>query len=180
MLFRAYAVLLRAIGPATHAIMPMQSLCARCLEAGVGQITNYLATGNLLAITTLAAADLKEIVEAAVRSFGLSNGVFVRDRVALDTIIAGNPFPEATCARPSQVIVCFGPDSGLDGRWVDSYPGPERLVLSGHDLYVDYPAETISKSKLVPGMIERRSRAQLTFRNWNTVTGIANRLVQAG
>ena len=176
MLTRAYAVLLRAIGPATHGVMPMRTLCARCHEMGIGQVTSYLATGNLLVVTALDAAGLKERVSAAVRSFGLRNDVFVRDRAALDALVANNPFPEATSTRASQVIVCFGPDSGFEADWMAGFPGPERLVLSGHDLYVDYPDRTISKSKLPPGTIERRGRALLTFRNWNTVTGIARRL----
>jgi len=48
------------------------------------------------------------------------------------------------------------------------YDGPERVHLSGGEVFVDY-VEGVARSKLTAGRLERIFGRPGTARNWNTI-----------
>jgi uncharacterized protein (DUF1697 family) len=167
-----FVALIRAIGPATHARMSMRDLTEACRRVGFADARSWITTGNLVLETEGTEETAEAMVSEALQSFGLANEVVIRTPDRLAAIVAANPFPEAVRDRPSELAVCFVKDPGRGFDGLDLRSGPERIVRVGSDLVVDYAGQ-VSKSKLLPAAIERRTGARLTFRNWNTLTRLA-------
>lgn len=160
--------LIRAIGPLTHAKMPMAGLREACAKAGFSDVSTVLATGNVLLRTGESREKTLSKLRAVVNGFGLDNAVVLRTPVELAEIAAANPFPDAI-DHPSDYAVFFLAEPAKDTGWIAGHTGSERLHLRGTDLYVDYP-EGVTGSRLMPAKIEKRLGVVTTFRNWNTVT----------
>jgi len=167
-----FVALIRAIGPATHAKMSMRDLTEACRRAGFADARSWITTGNLVLATEKTAKEAEVMVGDALRSFGLANEVVIRTPDELAAIVRADPFPDAVRDRPSELAVCFVKDPGRGFDCLNPPTGHERLARVGGDLVVDYVGQ-ISKSKLLPAVIERRTGARLTFRNWNTLTRLA-------
>jgi len=169
-----YIVLIRAIGPETHAVMSMPALSARCVEAGLEDTNVCGATGNLVVRAKLQETTVQRRVQSVIASFGLDKPVFVWRRERLLSVLAANPMPEAAIARPSQLIVMtFGAARDLIGREaLSSQTDTERFAWVGDDLVVDY-VHGVARPKLPPQRIEARLKTKGTFRNWNTLTKLA-------
>jgi uncharacterized protein (DUF1697 family) len=180
-----FIALLRAIGPETHARMSMRDLREACAAAGLPRVTTVLATGNLICDTRKRAASVQAILDRVLRGFGLDNPVFLRRPDELAAILGADPFPVASQNRPSELAVCFlagAPGAETRTRFeqfLAQYPGPERVAFVGREIVVDYPAG-IARSKLMPGVIERRLGMPATARNWNTVRRLATMSGSAG
>ncbi|KRC78864.1 DUF1697 domain-containing protein [Sphingomonas sp. Root241] len=167
-----FVALIRAIGPSTHAKMSMRDLTEACRRAGLVEARSWITTGNLVLATTGTAEDAEAMVGEALRSFGLGNEVVIRTSDELAAIVAANPFPEAVLDRAHEMAVCFVKSAGRGFDGLDRHSGRERLARVGIDLVVDYAGQ-MSRSKLLPSAIERRTGARLTFRNWNTLIRLA-------
>jgi len=167
-----YIGLIRAIGPMTHAKMPMAALREACVNAGFTDVATVLATGNVLFRAEGGRAAALRKLQGVVNGFGLDNAVILRTPAELARIVAGNPFADAAADHPSALVVFFLADPPRDTDWLADHPGPERLSLSGLDLYVDYPGP-IATTKLPPAKVEKRLGVTTTFRSWNTVVKLA-------
>ena len=168
----AYVALLRGIGPATHARMPLGKLAEACKAAGLDDIEVVGSTGNLVISSGQSQAAVESLVSAAVKSFGLSSEVFTRTARQLKMLVGLAPFPDAAADRPDRLGICF---FHRDPRWPKDYlahAGPEQLKMFSNHLIVDYGAR-ISVSRLT---IEKTVGARMTQRNWTSVLRIAERL----
>jgi uncharacterized protein (DUF1697 family) len=165
-----FIALIRAIGPATHALMSMRDLRERCAAAGLEDVATYIQTGNIIIKTRRSPANVQAIVEKVLKSFGLANLVVLREVGELAAILADNPFPEGAIARPDQLAVCFmSGDPGDDGlARLGGHKGPERVKPIGRNICIDY-VNGIQGSKLMPAVVERWLGMQGTARNWNTL-----------
>jgi uncharacterized protein (DUF1697 family) len=163
--------LLRAIGPETHAKMSMADLRAACLEAGFARAETFIATGNLILETQQSVAEVQTLLQSILRGFNLDKPVMLRRPRELAALVAANPFPEAASARPRDLVLCFlaGRPKREGAEMLERYEGPERFLLIGRDLYIDY-AGGIAGSRLSPMVVERRLGLQATARNWNTAS----------
>jgi uncharacterized protein (DUF1697 family) len=174
---RPYAVLIRAIGGATHRKMPLADLCRDMDAAGFGDVRNYLSTGNVLLRSAKAPAVVARKVEELIARYGLALPVFVRRPVEIRRALAADPFPDASRDRPARMLVTFFnepvPDEAV--RILEDRDGPERIVAGGRELYIDF-AEGVGVSWLTPNVIERAVGRPGTARNWNTLRGILERL----
>lgn len=170
-----FIVLLRAIGPVTHKVMSMADWRDASEENGFVAPETYLATGNMIVEATGSISDVIERMDAVVRRCGLGAGnkAFVRKAATLRRLIKANPFPKATMRRPAQVSVHFMERARPDFGWVESYEGAEPIHIEGNHLIVDY-GDTAGQSLRLPGIIEKRS-GLATARNWNTLSGLAQR-----
>jgi len=163
-----YVALLRAIGPITHAKMPLQELANRL----GGDAVNIGNTGNVVFSSEESAGAARTQVTAAVHSFGLQSEVFIRTRRQVQMLVGLSPFPEAQEKWPSALGVCFFHKAP---RWPEAYrdyAGPEKLLTFSDHLIVDYGGR-MTGSKL---MIEKTTGARMTQRNWSTVLRIAEKL----
>jgi uncharacterized protein (DUF1697 family) len=167
-----YVALLRGIGPATHAKMPLGALAETCAAAGLRNVINVGNTGNLVLSSDQPQDEVEAVVGKAVTSFGLSNEVFTRTERQLKKLLDAAPFPEAIREWPGRVGVCFfHRDPSWPRAYLD-YAGPERMMTLSSHLIVDYGAQ-ISVSRLT---IEKTVGARMTQRNWSSVLRIATAL----
>ncbi len=165
-----FAAFIRAIGPETHRVMPQVELCAWCADLGLCATKSYIASGNLHLRSPHDAMKTSRLVEKAIKGFGLVRPVYTRDAAALDAIIAANPFPDAARERPSLLSVSLF-DESFDAALVEAvlaWPGPERIAIRPHAVYVDYSTGQ-GTSKINPPILERRLKRVGTARNWNTI-----------
>ena len=170
----AYLALLRGIGPATHAKMPLGKLAESCTTAGLDDVTVVGSTGNLVFSSAEPQAAVEALVTASVKSFGLATEVFTRTARQIQMLVGRAPFPEAAAERPDRLGVCF---FHKDPPWPKAYlthPGPERLQMFSNHLIVDYGAR-ISVSRLT---VEKTVGARMTQRNWTSVLRIAAALAR--
>ena len=166
----AFAAFIRAIGPQTHAVMPLPKLRAACEKREMRDVKSYIASGNLYFRSALQATECSRIVSAEISKFGLQLEAFTRSSEELDKVIADNPFPEAAQHRPSQLAAILF-DHEFDESLVKdllSWPGPEALAVRPGVVYVDYVAGQ-GRSKINSPIIERRMKRVGTARNWNTI-----------
>ncbi|MGY2734223.1 DUF1697 domain-containing protein [Sphingomonas sp. UYP23] len=159
--------------------LPMADLKALVEALGYCEVATLLASGNVVfACDETDGARVEARLEAALDGYGLKTDVVVRSAADLQAILAANPFPEATLARSSHVVVLFHRDSvsaeRLDGLPA-VYAGREALVVRGRELYVDY-VDGIGESKLPQAMAKLKFPKLATARNWNTVVKLASLL----
>jgi uncharacterized protein (DUF1697 family) len=128
-----FIALLRAINVGGAGKLPMQDLKAACEEIGLGRVSTYIASGNVVFDTDKSAAAVKTMITDLLRDrFGLTkNHVLIRTPGRLAKVIAGNPFAAAAAKRPNLLMVSF-----LDGLpqpgaadALAAHAGPERLHL---------------------------------------------------
>ena len=164
-----YVALLRGIGPATHAKMPLGSLAENCAAAGLGRVINVGNTGNLVFGSDKPQGAVEAIVTKGVASFGLGNEVFTRTERQVRKLLELAPFADAAAERPARLGVCFFHKDPSWPRGYLDYTGPERMTTLSNHLIVDY-GEQISVSRLT---IEKTVGARMTQRNWSSILRIA-------
>lgn len=167
-----YVLLLRAIGPATHAKMKMADLRQGCEDAGFSDVTTVGNTGNLILRSTKSPHAARRVVQGVVDAFGLSPSceVFVRTPVQMRYVVDANPFPEAAFERPAQVGVCVFHDSPRWPAAIRNHPGPQKFATVGAHLVVDYPRPDQAGID-----IEKMAGARMTQRNWRVFANLAAR-----
>lgn len=164
------AALLRAVNVGGRQVRMAE--LREALADPFGEVRTLLASGNVV----LDAPDPSPALEARLEvifqaRFGFVAEFLVRDAAELDGVIAANPFPEEVADRPAKVAVTFfrdPPDPALAVRTAAEHDGPERAVLIGRELYVDYPAG-LGVSTLDRTMRRLKWPKLATTRNWNTV-----------
>lgn len=165
----AYVALLRAIGPVTHAAMPLGRLATACSAAGLETVRSIGNTGNLVFASPRPQAEVERLVGDAITGFGLANDVFTRTARQFRKLIDAAPFPDAAAERPAQLGVCF---FHKDPSWPAAYlhyRGPERLTMLSNHLIIDYGGAA-STSRLT---VEKTVGARMTQRSWSSILRIA-------
>ncbi len=158
-----YIALLRAVNVGGTGLLPMATLKAMCASSGFTEVRTYIASGNVVFLTTQTASQAKAALECRLRTYaGKPVGVIIRTPDEMADILSANPFPEAI---PKSTMVVFlddpPPDDALDhvqGR------GDEALHLGKREIYIAYRAG-IGRSRLRIPAAEKG-----TARNLNTIT----------
>jgi uncharacterized protein (DUF1697 family) len=140
---------------------------------GFTEVKTILASGNVV----FEAGDAKpetlerDLHAALEKATGLKSEVFVRNRADLEKLVEANPFKDEAKERPSFLVVSFHRDTpghaAID-KLLESYDGPERMVIVGRELFTDFP-DGQGRSNLIPVMQKARLSHGNTGRNWNTV-----------
>jgi uncharacterized protein (DUF1697 family) len=86
-------------------------------------------------------------------------------------VVRANPFPDAARERPAEVGVCSFHDKPPWPAAARAFKGPQRLVVVGAHLIVEYPAG-IGASRLD---IEKLVGARMTMRNWRVFARLADK-----
>lgn len=165
-----WIALLRGIGPNTHKVMKLKDLVSSCEREGFAGVTSVLATGNLVFCSKEPEKRIGETLDKLVRSFGLTNQVFLRRPENLAAVTRGNPFADAAAERPNHLLVLFlnKPVDPAAAESIVGYSGPERSKIVGREIYIDY-REGVGRSQLTPALLERKLGQPGTARNWNTI-----------
>ena len=166
-----FIAVLRAVNVGGTGKLPMKELKAACEQAGLNQVSTYIASGNLVFEHGGSTTESQAIIAGILRDrFGLiKNHTIIRTPDALSRALQANPFPETAQARPAGLILQFLEATPPEGaaEALAKWAGPERMHLSGDHLYIDYVAGA-GTSKLTPAYLERALRVAGTARNWNT------------
>lgn len=143
-----------------------------CAAAGLTDAKTFIATGNLLFSSAETESAIVSKIDKVVKSFGLGNEIYVRTKSEVAQILAGNPMPQAALAHPNHLLVLML-EKAVESSELELWPGPERIIAHGRDVYIDYPVD-VGHSKLTPAVIERKLGARGTARNWNTMTRLVD------
>jgi uncharacterized protein (DUF1697 family) len=157
-----YIALLRAVNVGGTGKLAMTDLKRLCEEAGFQSVKTYIASGNVVFASRLAAASVKKRLEQHLEQFaGKPIGVAVRTTEEMEAVLKANPFPRA---KPSWCVAIFldhppPPDAlgAIKGQ------ANEEVALGQREIYVNF-GEGMGRSKLrIP------AAADGTARNMNTV-----------
>jgi len=162
-----YVALLRAVNVGGTGKLSMTDLKALCVELGFGRVETYIASGNVVFDSGLAADSVESRLKVRLLAYaGKAVGVFVRTAEEMKLVLDGNPFADK---EPNRTYAFFLPESlaaealhGIRGR------ADEEVRLGKQEIYVYYPSR-MGKSKLqIP------AAKSGTARNLNTVAKLVD------
>lgn len=171
-----FVVLLRGINVGGHNRVPMADLRDALAAHGFGDVSTYIASGNVLldAGDRLEAVVVDDVAEVVAERFGLSIPIVARAVTDWPAILSANPFPDAE-AEPKLLHVSLcdrAPEpEAIAGFDADAH-APDRLEVIGRELYLWYP-NGAGRSKLTGALLERKLEVTTTARNWSTMLKLA-------
>jgi uncharacterized protein (DUF1697 family) len=161
-----YIALLRAVNVGGTGKLPMPELRAMCEAIGFTNVRTYIASGNVVFESRLAAASVKKQLEQRLEDYaGKPVGVLLRNAKEIAAVLADNPFADAPPERTVALFLDAAPPA--DALDTLSGQGSEQLALGKREIYVFYP-DGIGRSKL-----KIAAGKNGTARNMNTVATLA-------
>ena len=129
---------LRAVNVTGTGKLQMAPFRARCETAGFANVRSYIASGNILVDSRLAASTVQRRIEAlATEMVGKHTAVFVRSPRELESALRANPFRNADPARVMVLFLAAPPAAAALVDWPT--PGDEELRLVGRELFIHFP-----------------------------------------
>jgi uncharacterized protein (DUF1697 family) len=163
--------LLRAVNLGARNKVPMAELRALLGEAGYSGVRTYIASGNVLLDASddraTVAAELERLIAEA---FQVSTTAIMRTPDELAGVVARHPFGRDT-SRSHVVFLTREPEPESAERLAAADHSPDRAVLAGPDVYLQYPAG-VQGSRLSAARLERLLGLRGTHRNWRTVAAL--------
>ncbi len=164
--------LLRGINVGGKNTVPMAALRDLFVSLGHDDVATLLQSGNV--VFTGSGHAVPGDLEAAIsEQFAITCRVIVVSRDELEQVVADNPFAEY---QPTTVHVGFvgAPPDQQSVTTIDAGSfAPEELVPGDRHLYLHLPGG-MGRARM-PSQLERRLGVPITFRNWTTVTRLADR-----
>jgi len=161
-----YVALIRAVNVGGTGKLPMAALKKICNDAGCSKVETYIASGNVVFDSKLAASKVKAVLEKYLGDHvGRKMDVLLRTAPEMKAVLKANPFPKA----PAKFSVVFFLDKAPPAGALKHATGinGEKIRLGKREIYVHYPSG-MGKSKLkIP------AAAAGTARNMNTVAKLA-------
>lgn len=152
--------------------LPMKALAAMFADAGCGDVSTYIASGNVVFDAAAALAERLPalIAKRVTADFTIKVPVVVRSATELAAVVHDNPFL-ASGADPVTLAVMFLADkpparavAALDqGR----SPGDE-FIVRGRDIYLRL-RNGFAETKLTNAYFDSKLATVSTARNWRTV-----------
>ena len=162
----AYIALLRAVNVGGTGKLPMTELKAMCEKAGFTKVKTYIASGNVVFLSSKSESQVKKLLETALEAYaGKPVGVHVRTPAEMAAVLAANPFPQAPTNRTVAIFIDTKPPADA----LDHATGvrEEKMALGAHEIYVYY-GDGMADSKLKIPVAKTG-----TARNLNTVAKLA-------
>jgi uncharacterized protein (DUF1697 family) len=159
-----YIAFLRGINVGGNTMIPMPGLKSMYEKLGFANVRTFIQSGNVLFESKLAEKMLVKKMERALQQkMHKDIPVVIRTSKQLESIVANNPFSKA---KPEQVGVMFFPEPVQKELFKGiSIPGPEKVEISGREIYIHYP-NGMGRSKLKLPALPQKA----TVRNINTIT----------
>ena len=169
----AFVSLFRGINVGGQRKVKMAELKELHESLGLEDVFTYIQSGNVVFSSDEGDVERlrRQIEDGFEQNFGFHSDVFVRSSVELGGIIEHNPFQNQPGRAPNWIVVMFlgtRPDDAAQKNLLETYVGPEELFVNGKELHVYY-TNGIGRSKLMPGLLEKKLKTVGTARNWNTV-----------
>jgi uncharacterized protein (DUF1697 family) len=90
-----YIALLRAVNVGGTGKLPMADLKALCAQLGFARIETYIASGNVVFDSELAAGKVRALLEKGLRALaGKGIDTFVRTAADMRGVLTSNPFKD--------------------------------------------------------------------------------------
>jgi uncharacterized protein (DUF1697 family) len=161
-----YIALLRAVNVGGRKVI-MTDLAAMLGELGFVCGQTYIASGNALFASSLGEPEVKAMLEARLDAYlGKPVGVMVRTAEEMAAVAAANPFAEEPGNRVAAIFLDAVPPADAEAQ--ARHRADERIASGTRELYVDYGALGMGRSKLVIPAAKTG-----TARNMNTVATLA-------
>jgi uncharacterized protein (DUF1697 family) len=162
----AYVALLRAINVGGTGRLLMSDLVAMCRDAGFVRVETYIASGNVVFESKVAAPRIKAELEIRLQAHaGKPIGVVVRTASEMQDVLDANPFPKAEPRLTYAIFLDSPPPS--DALIHARGRKDEDMRLGKREIFVLYPSG-VGLSKL------RIPAAKTgTARNMNTIATLA-------
>lgn len=176
-----YIALLRGINVGTSGRIRMDALKRLFEEAGLGNVTTFIQSGNVLFDSLLSESDAKETIERALKEgANISTVAVIRTADELRQIILGAPFTadeisaaQAENAEGESYHVCLlpkEPDAAALRKLNVIDPSIDRFSCIGRTVYL-LLRQSIRTSKLALRM--QKIFPDMTVRNWNTMSKLS-------
>jgi uncharacterized protein (DUF1697 family) len=166
-----HIALLRGINLGSRNRVSMPDLRELLAGHGYGDVRTLVQSGNVVLTSRISAARLERELQSQIAAgLGVDTPVIVRSRDELADVIARDPLGHVV-DNPKLYQVTFlaaAPDPELVRELRAADVAPERLELSGRELYTWHP-DGIRRSK-VDRLRTMKKLPSGTARNWNTVT----------
>ena len=162
----AYVALLRGVNLMGGTTLRMADLKALAADLGLQSVRTFIASGNLLFISSKNERAVKSLLEDAVaKHMSRDVGVMVRTGEEIAAVVRANPFEDEPGNRVVAIFLDEAPPkAAISGA---KNVADERLALGRREIYVHYPGGQ-GRSKLrIP------AAAKGTARNMNTVAKLA-------
>lgn len=135
-------------------------------DLGLGEVTTYLASGNVTLATDVSAADLQAMVERALtEAFAYDAHVLVYERAALATIVAEYPYGD-DADHHRYAVFC---DSAATAVALGDQAGDEPVTVAGTVVYWQCPKGSSLDTPFAKVLAKRAYKAVTTTRTLNTV-----------
>ena len=169
--------MLRGINVGGNTMIKMTELKTSFENLGFKNVASYINSGNLAFDAVKAAeeklvATIENVIE---RDFGLDIQVMVRDRAAIEDVLANNPFAgEFESHKEMHVLFMKGnmPDEKAEQLY-EHQTKNERFAVRDREIYCHLRVG-FADSLLGKGFIERKLKIAITARNWRTVERLAS------
>lgn len=173
-----WVVLLRAVNLGARNKVPMAQLRALLEEAGYGNVRTYIASGNVLLDGPSGRAAVARKLERLIAdAFEVETTAIVRSPKELSAVVDGHPFGRDT-SRSHVVFLADKPTKKAAESLAAADHSPDRAVVAGRDVYVQYPAG-VQGARLSAARLERLLEVPGTHRNWRTVAAVAELAAEA-
>lgn len=169
-----YAAFLRGVN--VGGVTLKMSAVAKALEdAGFGDVTTVLASGNVLLTSAAGAGGVRTKAEKALRDeFGYEAWVLVYDVDTLADISAGYPFEREVDGHHSYIT--FVSDDDVLRELAALEAGPGEVIAAGAGvLYWQVPRASTLDSAIGKTMGKKRYKSSTTTRNLRTIDKLLRR-----
>ena len=166
-----YIILLRGVTPSGKNKVPMAQLRKVLAQAGFSNVRTYIQTGNVLVDTEFSAIETENHIHNLIKEhIGPDLAVIVRTGIALQKLLANNPFQEGyDISRVFFVLFAQIPVAEKRKELLTQDFGDEKLALAGDAAYMYIPG-TYGRGKLSNNFLEKKLNVSATMRNFNTLS----------
>lgn len=163
-------LLLRAVNVSGRNSVPMARLReVLAAETDLGDVSTYIASGNILCRTPLDPDAACDAVRAAIRvEFGVDTPVIHRTRAQLASSESAQPFPEGDAKFVHAMFLQGPPSEGAIEALEQRLLPAERIALVGDDMWIDYGEGGVHSTRLTKAVLDRALGVAGTARNLRT------------
>ena len=159
---QSYVVLLRAVNVTGTGLIKMTDLKALCEAAGGQKVRTYIASGNVVLQSGLAAGDLREAISQEIEALmGKPVGIIIRTPEEIAAALEETPY---RALDPARTVMCFLETAPpADALAHLRHQSDEQVSLGKREIHIHYPNGQGQSRLMVP------AAKTGTARNLNTV-----------
>jgi uncharacterized protein (DUF1697 family) len=161
----------------------MERLRALFAEAGANSVESLIQSGNIVFAATEASAPqiLAEVGARIFQEFGFAAPMVLRDAMAWQALIDGNPFLRDGADPDTLHALCLSetPSREALARLDPSRSLGDEFEVRGCDVYLRLPSG-VARTKLTNAWFDSKLRVTSTSRNWRTVLKLGELVAARG